>query len=122
MRKLWPLALLVAGVAIAGPVTIYPANRQEITNCSSSGSSAVTLTADRSYLMRVAGEDTYVCFASSGSTCATGGELFGAPLAMLIYITTDLKSVSCRSGAGGGDVVFTQGDASLYPDLPVLKL
>lgn len=122
MRKLWPLALLLAGVALAGPVTIYPGNRQELTDCSASGSSAVTLTASRSYLMRVTGEDTFVCFASSGSTCASGGEKFGAPFAMLIFITTDTKSVSCRSGNATGDVIFTQADASLYPDLPALKL
>lgn len=121
MRKLWPLALLVAGIAVAGPVTIYPGNRAEIINCSNSGSSAIALTKNRSYLMRVAGEDTYVCFAASGSTCASGGELFGAPFAMLIYITDDTDSVSCRSANSGGDLVFTQGDASLYPDIPVLE-
>lgn len=122
MRKLWPLALLLAGVAIAGPVTIYPGNRQELTDCASGGSSAVSLTKNRSYLMRVTGEDTFVCFAASGSTCASGGEKFGAPFAMLIYITDDLDSVSCRSANSTGDVIFTQADASLYPDLPVIRL
>lgn len=122
MRKLWPLALLLAGVAMAGPVTIYPGNRYEFTDCASGGSAAQSLTKDRSYLMRVTGEDTFVCFAASSSTCASGGEKFGAPFGMLIFITTDTRSVSCRSPSSTGDVIFTQADAALLPDVPVLNL
>lgn len=118
MRKLWPLALLLAGVAIAGPVTMYPGNRKEFTDCSATGSAAQTLTADRSYLMRVTGEDTFVCFASSGSTCASGGEKFGAPFAAVVNITSDLKSVSCRSPNATGDVIFTQADVNVLRELP----
>lgn len=108
MRKLWlPLVLLAA---TAGAFTLDPSVRKEFTNCESGGSAAQTLTYNTKYLMRITDADTFVCFASSGSTCASGGEKFPAGMGALIYITSDHKSVSCRSGASTGDVIFTKAE------------
>jgi Flp pilus assembly pilin Flp len=111
MRNFGLLLALVAGVAIAAaPITLDTSVRKEFTDCSSGGSSAQTLTANVQYLVRVVGEDTFVCFGSSGTTCASGGEKFGAPFAALMFITGDMKSVACRSANSTGDVIFTKAD------------
>lgn len=111
MRKLALVLALIAGAA-AAQIALYPGNRKEFTNCSATGSVAQTLTANRNYLMRVTDEDTFVCFAASGSTCSSGGERFPVNFGMRIHITSDLASVSCRSVSAGatGDVIFTQSD------------
>ena len=112
MRKLGLLlALLVGGAALAaGAVTLDTSVRKEFTNCPSGGSAAQTLTYNTRYIMRITDADSFVCFASASSTCASGGEKFPAGMAMLIYITSDSKSVSCRSGTSTGDVIFTKAD------------
>lgn len=109
MRKAIALALLVASVAVA-QVALYPGFGKDFTNCESGGSAAQTLSPGFNYVMRVLDESTYVCFASSGSTCASGGERFSANFAMRIHITSDHKSISCRSSGGTGDVLFTRSD------------
>lgn len=109
MRKLGLLlALLAAGAAVAG--SLYPSGTKEFTDCDSGGSAAQTLTRGNRYLMRVFDADVWVCFAASGSTCASGGERFGPGFAMKFEVNGDLKSVSCRSSASTGDVIFTPAD------------
>lgn len=116
MRKLaMPLlALLLAGVAFAaGGIQLQTNVRFEFTDCAAGGSSAQTVT-DGTYLMRVTGEDTFLCYAA---TCAAGGEKYGAPFAMLVKICSDKfcggagTSVSCRSVGSTGDVILTRADA-----------
>src|SRR5262245_7016272 len=102
---------LLAALTLAGPITLDPSVRKEFSNCSSGGSAAQTLTADRRYLMRITDEDVYLCFASSGSTCSSGGERFPMNTVVLMYITSDLKSVSCRSTNSTGDAIFTKSDS-----------
>lgn len=111
MRKLWlPLiALLVAGAAVA-QVALYPGFGKDFDNCEVGGSAAQTVSPGFNYVMRVFTEDTWICFAASGSTCASGGERFTPGFAMRIHITSDMKSVSCRSAASTGDVIFTRSD------------
>jgi hypothetical protein len=104
------LSLLLAAALSAGPISLDPSVRFEFTDCAVGGSAAQTLTKNTQYLMRVTGEDTFVCFAVSGSTCAANGEKFPAPFAALVYITDNLKSVSCRSTGSTGDVIFTKVD------------
>ncbi len=109
MRKLWPL-LLLAGAALAAPLTLDPSVRYEFTDCASGGSAAQSLTAGRKYLMRVTDESVFVCLAATGSTCSSGGEKFPAGTVVLINVTDSLKSVSCRSANSTGDVIFTKAD------------
>lgn len=105
MRKLvYLLLLLVAGFAAAGTgITLIPGTRFEYTNCSSSGSASQTVTSN-TYLLRVADEDVFVCYAA---TCAAAGEKFPMGTVMLLTFNGD-TSFSCRSANSTGDVVLTK--------------
>lgn len=106
--KLAGLALLAALAMGATGVNMDTASKGEILNCASGGSSAVTLPSTGVYLFRVMEADTYVCFAASGSTCASGGELFPVGTVMNQAISGDKLSVSCRSLSSTGDVALTK--------------
>ena len=108
MRKLGLAALLLFPLLAlaAGGINLALGTRAEFTACASGGSSATTLVVGE-YLMRVTDADTFVCFAETGSTCASGGEKFPAGTVVLLYVAGDKKSVSCRSSASTGDVIFT---------------
>lgn len=103
MRKLLPVLALVA---LAG-FTPDPTGLKTFDNCSASGSAAQTLTADRTYLLKVFDEEVFICHAATGSTCASGGMRYGSGFAGKVHITADLKSVSCRSTGATGDADFT---------------
>lgn len=111
MRHLF-LFLVVLSTCIAPSAalaqTLDTSARLELTDCASGGSSAGSLTAGESYLLRVTDSDVFICFAASGSTCASGGEKF--PLGTLMRFTANGNhvSVSCRSTASTGDVIFTK--------------
>lgn len=107
MRKLALLLLLPALALAGGGINLALGTRFEFTDCAAAGSAAQTL-AQGQYLFRVTDEATFVCFAQAGSTCLSGGEKFPAGLAMLINITGDKTSVSCRSAGAAGDVIFTK--------------
>ena len=108
MRKFGLLLLLVGSFAFAGAISFDTSVRKEFTDCSSNGSSAQTLSSGSVYVFRVTDEDTFVCFAASASTCASGGEKFPMGTVMLVTITGDTKSVSCRSPGSTGDAIFTR--------------
>ena len=94
----------------AGGVTVDPSVRQGSPDSPWGGSPAHPLSAGRKYLRRVTDADDFTCFASTGSTCAAAGEKFPAGMAMIIFISSDLKSVSCRSTGSNGDLIFTKVD------------
>lgn len=106
MRKLGLLTLFLAGLAFAAGagITLRPTVRFEFTNCSSSGSSAQTLTAGP-YVFRATDEDVWFCFAT---TCSSGGERW--PLGTVIKLEMPAGDVSCRSTNSTGDAIFTRGD------------
>lgn len=108
MRRLGLVALaLISLAAFAGGINLLTGTRFEFTDCASGGSAAQTLTTPRQYLLRVTDADVFLCFAESGSTCATGGEKFPSGTVILLNVTSDKASVSCRSSASTGDVIFT---------------
>jgi hypothetical protein len=104
------LGLAASAFAGSPGITIDQNVRFEFTDCASGGSAAQTLTLNRKYLMRITDADTFVCFAASGSTCASGGEKFPLGTVLPLFIGTDYKSVSCRSADSTGDVIFTKVD------------
>ena len=104
MRKLLLLLALVGGTAMAGGLMLDPAVRFEFTNCEAGGSAAQTVT-EGTYLFRVTTEDVWICYAS---TCAAGGEKFGAGMAMVLSIGRSGQAVSCRSAGATGDAIFTR--------------
>lgn len=108
MRKLRNAGLaLLALVAFGGAgVLLDTSTRFEFTDCAAGGSAAQTLTVG-TYLFRVTDADTTICPVASGSTCAAGGEKFPLGTVMCIAITSDKKSVSCRSTGSTGDAIFT---------------
>lgn len=108
LARLLPLCLLAAASMGAGGISLDTGIRAEFTDCASGGSSATTLTAG-DYLLRITDESVFLCFAASGSTCASGGEKFPAGTVMKLTIGADQRSVSCRSAASGGDAIFTRG-------------
>ena len=70
----------------------------------SGGSSSTTLVAGVKYLFRVTDSDVFLCFAA---TCAAGGEKFPMGTVMLLRASADQTTISCRSSASTGDVIFT---------------
>jgi len=106
MRKL-ALLLLLPALALADAISLALDTRFEFVDCPAAGSAAQTVKTG-TYLFRITDETTFVCFAASGSTCGTGGEKFPAGMAMIFNVTNDKVSVSCRSPAGAGDVIFTR--------------
>jgi hypothetical protein len=108
MRKLGLALLLFPMLALAAGLALDTNVRTEFTDCASGGSSAGVLVRDTQYLMRVTDADVFVCFAASGSTCAAGGEKFPAGTVVLVTITGNQVSASCRSSASTGDVIFTR--------------
>ena len=101
------LLALLAALALSAPINPQPSGIVTFTNCEAAGSAAQNVTGG-SHLMTVTGEDTYVCYSDSGSTCGSGGTLY--PSGTVIHITfgNASKSVSCRSAASGGDLQFTK--------------
>lgn len=107
------MALVIAVLAplafAAGGLTLDTSVRFEFTDCSSSGSSSQSVIGQTTYLMRVTGEDVFVC---PTSTCSTGGEKY--PQGTVVAITvpgatpTSTTAYSCRSAASTGDVIFTK--------------
>jgi hypothetical protein len=109
MRKTFRLGLALLALlvfAAATGINLSTATRAEFTDCAAGGSGAQTLVAG-TYLLRVTDVDTFVCFAASGSTCAANGEKFPAGTVMVLAITGDKLSISCRSAAATGDVILT---------------
>jgi hypothetical protein len=108
MRKLGLVLLLVAGAALAsGGINLDQSDVKTLTDCAANGSTpvAVTLTANREYLMTVTGEDTTVCLSA---TCSSGGSLFPNNTVIRISIGNATQSVTCRSAGATGDVQFTR--------------
>lgn len=105
MRNLALTVALLTTAAIAGgiPVNGTPKNFDD---CASGGSAAQTLTS-RTYLLRVFDETTWLCFAASGSTCASGGDRYPAGTVILVTLAPDQVSVSCRSTGSTGDATLT---------------
>lgn len=110
MRKALSLVLLlVAGVAVAATgITLNTGVRTELTDCASGGSGSSTLSPSTTYLFRVTDSDTFLCFAG---TCASGGEKF--PVGTVMLLATGANNgasvtISCRSSASTGDLIFTQ--------------
>lgn len=95
--------LLLASVAVAGGITLMPGTRYEFTDCASGGSASQTLLGG-TYLTRMLTEDIWVCFAA---TCASGGDKFGAGTVLMLSIPVAGATVSCRSAASTGDLIFT---------------
>lgn len=108
MRKLGLTLVLLPLLALAGGLPLDTTVRTEFTDCASGGSSAQALVRDAQYLMRITDADTFVCFAATGSTCATGGEKFPSGTVVLLTITGSQVSASCRSSASTGDAIFTR--------------
>ena len=113
MRK---AALLTILLAVTAPVVALAATgvalntglRTEMTDCASGGSASSTLKPNVTYLFRVTDSDTFLCFAA---TCAAGGEKFPVGTVMLLATTNNGGSditISCRSSASTGDLIFTQ--------------
>lgn len=108
MRKLWHvLALVGLGLLLAAPVTLDDDNRVTLANCAAGGSGASALPAGRTYLLAIFDEETFVCFASSASTCAAGGIRLTPGTVLRITTNGDQASVSCRSAGATGDAEFT---------------
>jgi hypothetical protein len=108
MRKLALVAFLFAAAALARGLALDTTRRTEFTDCASGGSTAQALVRDTEYLLRVTDADTFICLAATGSTCATGGERFPAGTVVLLSITGDQVSASCRSSSSTGDAIFTR--------------
>jgi hypothetical protein len=109
MRKLLALCILLAAgiaAAAAGGILLASTGQVTFTDCSSSGSSASTLT-EGTYLMTATDESVWVCSAASSATCASGGSKFGAPFAMLYAVPRGGLSIACRSTSSTGDLQFT---------------
>ncbi len=113
MRK--AALLLTILLAVAAPVVALAATgvalntgvRTELTDCASGGSASATLKPNVTYLFRVLGSDTFLCYAA---TCATGGE--GFPMGTVMLLATPANggsdiTISCRSSASTGDLIFT---------------
>lgn len=109
------LLLLTVLLAVTTPVNALAATgvtlntgvRTELTDCASGGSSSTTLKPNVSYLFRVTDSDTFLCFAA---TCAAGGEKFPVGTVMLLATPNNGGSdvtISCRSSASTGDLIFT---------------
>ena len=108
LKALFALLVLAALVAFAGPGIPLNTNvRTELTDCASGGSSAGALVANTTYLLRITDADTFLCFAPSGSTCASGGEKFPSGTVILFTPNGSSVSVSCRSASSTGDAIFT---------------
>jgi hypothetical protein len=110
MRKLLALvSLLACGAAVAAGITLDQSDVKSLTDCAANGATpaAVTLTANRQYLMTVTGEDTTVCLAA---TCSSGGSLFPTGTVIRIGIGNANSSATCRSAGATGDVQFTRAD------------
>lgn len=107
MRRLALVGILLLAVAaMAGGIALDTSRRVEFTDCSSSGSTAQTVTGGQ-YLLRVTDADTFLCIADSGATCATGGEKFPVGTVVLLTVPGTSKSVACRSSSSTGDAIFT---------------
>jgi hypothetical protein len=106
MRRLLLLLPLLAFTAGA-QIMLDQTSIVTFTDCASGGSAAQAL-ARGTYLMTVTGEDTWLCLAESGATCASGGTKYGAPFAMLIAINGSQLSAACRSSSSTGDIQFTR--------------
>lgn len=102
------LAVAAPVVALAATgVTLNTGARAELTDCASGGSSSTTLLSNVTYLFRVTDSDTFLCFAA---TCASGGEKFPVGTLMLLATPNNGGSnvtISCRSAASTGDLIFT---------------
>lgn len=98
------VALAIGTAAVAAPLVLTVGTRFEFTDCSSSGSSAQSVT-KASYLMRVTDSDVFVCLAA---TCAAGGEKFPVGTVLLVDFPETTQSVSCRSTGSAGDVILTK--------------
>lgn len=98
------LVLLVAGLAVAQGITLNTGLRTELTDCASGGSSSSTLTGNVRYLMRVTDSDVFLCLTA---TCATGGERFPSGTVLLYQVPNGGHTISCRSAASTGDIIFT---------------
>lgn len=107
MRKLPVLALacLLGGAALA-QINLNTGSRFETTDCAAGGSSIGTTLANSKYLLRVTGEDTFICWAAS---CAAGGEKFPTGTIILLQFQT-AQALSCRSTGATGDVIMTKAN------------
>lgn len=110
VRSIFLTAMICSTVALAAGLSflqLNPAQRFEIDLCASGGSSSVSVTPG-TYLMRITGADTSVCYAA---TCASGGEPF--PAGTIIGITIGAatgganQAMSCRSSASTGNFILT---------------
>lgn len=116
MGKLAPtllvLAILGASLALAAGVKLNPNVRVEFANCPADGGSAQTdagvfqTISAGTYVFRVTGEDTRVCWATTCTT-ATSGELWPNGTVMLQTFEAS-QSLSCYSAGATGDAVFTR--------------
>lgn len=104
MRTIALVVLFASAALAANGISIDTATRFEFTDAASGGSAAQTVTAG-TYVMRVTDSDAFVCYAG---TCASGGEKWPQGTVILISFGAS-TSVSCRSAASTGDIIFTKG-------------
>jgi hypothetical protein len=102
------LGLVIAAALSAGGINLDQSGVKTLTDCAANGATpvAVTLAANKEYLMTVTGEDTTVCLAA---TCSSGGSLFPNNTVIRISVGNAAQSVTCRSAGATGDVQFTPG-------------
>ncbi len=110
MRKALFVFLVSFAVVALGAtgIVLNTGVRTELTDCASGGSSSATLKPNVSYLFRVTDSDTTLCFSP---TCAVGGEKFPVGTVMLLGTPNNGGAditISCRSSASTGDLIFTQ--------------
>ena len=119
MRKTALLLALVATAALAGinietdGASNTSGRRVEMTDCNAVGGDAGTanygLLNEGNYLMRVTGEDVFLCFAvDGGQICASGGEKFPSNTVACMTAPRGGWTLSCRSSGATADVVFTK--------------
>lgn len=96
--------LLLASVAVAGGITIFPSGADyDFTDCASGGSANQVIPGG-TYLTRFLTEDIWLCYAA---TCASGGKKFGAGTVLMLTIPVAGATLSCRSASSTGDIALS---------------
>lgn len=109
MRKTLALCLILLVPTVAdaagSPLNLDTTTRLEMTDCASGGTAGATLAAG-TYLMRVTGEDSFLCYASS---CASpNGEKWPVGTIVAIAVGSSGQAFSCRSSGSTGDIILTR--------------
>ena len=99
---IFSVVLMLAGVAVASGMVLSSATPQTLANCSSGGSSAITVRPGR-YWLATFDEEVFLC---QSATCATGGIRTGIGERAVVFPSE--SQVSCRSTSSTGDLVLTK--------------